>query len=305
MASPYMLWPINFHFLILLVEYRHSLSILYSRKRGSLGCQSAHKMQWMEYCQCTQWRIWCSGRYRSFCFAIPSHLKAPAWTKENRIASRVSARISVRIENAKGTTVCWLINREVIASVLSLLYRVKFFLGHDLIWWGIKVALVTYFSRLHWSAKQFILIFLASFFEVFGTVIVSCAPALFSFWVNIVAPSDFHSSLRRSRLFYPRSSTSNSERKGGEGAAKNGLRHHFSLSSPKLNHTCKADGRKPYTEIYSSSSSDEPVWIGENVITKSTTIKQLSEWVICFMYPIRNLSSADTSYKQRSCSTFY
>ena len=32
---------------------------------------------------------------------------------------------------------------EVIASVLSLFYRVKLFLGHDPVWFGLKITIVT------------------------------------------------------------------------------------------------------------------------------------------------------------------
>ena len=124
------------------------------------------------------------------------------------------------------------------------------------------------------TAKDLILISVASFFEVFGTIIVSCAPALFSFWLNIVAPSKLYSSLLSSRLFFSRASPSKNKKRNAE-AGNNVLRHRFSSSPPKFNHAYEAAGRTPYTEIY--SSADEPIVTGENVITKSITIKQLSE----------------------------
>ena len=130
---------------------------------------------------------------------------------------------------------------------------------------------------LHCTAKH--VLTRASFFEVFGTVVVSCAPALFSFWVNIITPSKFYSSLC-SRLF-SRASPSNSKRQESDDTVKDGLRHRFSPTSPEFNRAYKElpdDGHnpagKPYTEIY--SSIDKPISM-ENIITKSTTIKQLSE----------------------------
>ncbi|KAL8993767.1 MAG: hypothetical protein Q9169_006099 [Polycauliona sp. 2 TL-2023] len=65
----------------------------------------------------------------------------------------------------------------VIGAVASLAYKIEVFLGNDPLWNGIAVAITT-------------------FVEVHLTVIVSCAPALSSFWINIVTGSKWYSSLR-------------------------------------------------------------------------------------------------------------
>ena len=137
------------------------------------------------------------------------------------------------------------------------------------------------------------MIFRANFFEIFDTVIVSCASALFLFWVNIVVFFKYFFNFFRfrffSRVFLPKN------QRGSEKVVKNNLRHRFSSSLPNLNPASKAAGRKPYTEIY-SSSVEEPISMEKNVIAQSISIEQLSEKVVCFGYCIESLFSIEMKY---------
>ncbi|KAG9237931.1 hypothetical protein BJ875DRAFT_368980 [Amylocarpus encephaloides] len=68
----------------------------------------------------------------------------------------------------------------VIASTVSLYYRVMVWLGHDPLWNGSKITITT-------------------FVEGFVTIMVSCAPAMSSFWLNIVTKSNLYSSVTSRR----------------------------------------------------------------------------------------------------------
>ncbi|KAK2736778.1 hypothetical protein FQN57_000550 [Myotisia sp. PD_48] len=77
-----------------------------------------------------------------------------------------------------GITIVFMIGfLTVLTSVVSLAYKVKVFLGNDPTWNGVNVTLAT----------------LA---EIFGSVIVSCAPALYSFWLNFAKKSQIYSNIR-------------------------------------------------------------------------------------------------------------
>lgn len=80
----------------------------------------------------------------------------------------------------------------------------------------------------NFDLRAIALIYVASLAEVFGTVIVSCAPGMFSFWFHIVTPSKFYSSLR-SRLMSRKSPLSSSKDGNGEIVLK-GVRLHVSSS---------------------------------------------------------------------------
>jgi hypothetical protein len=68
----------------------------------------------------------------------------------------------------------------VILSVLSLVFRTMIFRGTDVTWYGTSTGILT-------------------FAELFGTIIVSCAPALSAFWFKILTQSSLWSSLVSSR----------------------------------------------------------------------------------------------------------
>jgi hypothetical protein len=68
----------------------------------------------------------------------------------------------------------------VILSVLSLVYRTMIFRGTDVTWYGTTTGILT-------------------FAEIFGTIVVSCAPALSAFWFKILTKSSLWSSLVSSR----------------------------------------------------------------------------------------------------------
>ncbi|EHK96393.1 hypothetical protein M7I_7892 [Glarea lozoyensis 74030] len=76
----------------------------------------------------------------------------------------------------------------VIASTVSLYYRIRTWLGHDPTWNGSIITITT-------------------FVEGFVTVIVSCAPAISCFWLNIVTKSSIYNS-----IVSPRGSMANSEK---------------------------------------------------------------------------------------------
>ncbi|KAF2645170.1 hypothetical protein P280DRAFT_444629 [Massarina eburnea CBS 473.64] len=65
----------------------------------------------------------------------------------------------------------------VVTSIASLVFRVLASQGNDYTWNGTNVVIAT-------------------FAEIFGTVIVSCAPALSSFWYNILTKTRLYARLR-------------------------------------------------------------------------------------------------------------
>ncbi len=118
------------------------------------------------------------------------------------------------------------------------------------------------------------------FVEVHGTIIVSCAPALSSFWFNIFIKSRFYSSLLSATISWtPRSKDRKAASIGysGERLPDNG-----SSSQLKKHHTYElydgVSGRSKclHTKIYSSAGDSIPT---SNVITTSTRIAQSSETV--------------------------
>ncbi|EZF28575.1 hypothetical protein H101_07745 [Trichophyton interdigitale H6] len=140
----------------------------------------------------------------------------------------------------------------VIMSVTSLGFRIQLFLGQDPVWNGLCISLTT-------------------FAELFGTVIVSCTPSIYSFWLNFVQPSTVYSTLR-SKLLLSKTKTSTDNQFGDE--------ERFELPSKLRNgrgswpsDSANGLGGKtgPFTRIYSSSSSSIPM---KNAITKATQIVQ-------------------------------
>ncbi|KAL8736079.1 MAG: hypothetical protein Q9181_002577 [Wetmoreana brouardii] len=133
----------------------------------------------------------------------------------------------------------------VVASAASLAYKVYVFSGNDPIWNGINLAITTVV-------------------EVHITIIVSCAPALSSFWLNIFTKSRLYYSLRSSILCRTPLSK---ERKHVDVAYNEKAVHNNYDSSPDLNHLIHdelSDGvsghsRAPHTEMYSSTGTSIPM----------------------------------------------
>ncbi|EZF73886.1 hypothetical protein H105_04225 [Trichophyton soudanense CBS 452.61] len=140
----------------------------------------------------------------------------------------------------------------VIMSIISLGFRVQLFLGDDPVWNGLRISLTT-------------------FAELFGTVIVSCAPSIYSYWLNFVRPSTVYSTIRSKLLLSKtKSNTDNQiadeERFELSSKLRNG---HDSWPSDSVDGLGGKTG--PFTRIYSSSSSSIPM---KNAITKATHIFQ-------------------------------
>ncbi|GAB1318481.1 Rhodopsin domain-containing protein [Madurella fahalii] len=95
-------------------------------------------------------------------------------------------------QKKRGLTVVFLVGfLIVIASIVGLAYRIIVTRGtEDPVWNGAAAAITAYM-------------------EVFGTIIVACAPALSSFWINIFSQSRLFSTLlsARERLFRSKQST--------------------------------------------------------------------------------------------------
>ncbi|KAH6641949.1 hypothetical protein C7974DRAFT_301211 [Boeremia exigua] len=70
----------------------------------------------------------------------------------------------------------------VVLSAACLAFRVKVFDGKDPTWNGGKIVIIT-------------------FAEIFGTIMVSCVPAMSAFWTNVLMKSPFWSSIRSSMSF--------------------------------------------------------------------------------------------------------
>ncbi|KAL8778242.1 MAG: hypothetical protein Q9194_002114 [Teloschistes cf. exilis] len=150
----------------------------------------------------------------------------------------------------------------VIGSTASLAYKVKVFRGNDSLWNGISVAITT-------------------FVEVHLTVIVSCAPALSSFWINIVTRSQWYSSLRSGASSWALHSK---DRKAESMGYPQKAIGHETASLPLKSHHA-------YDELYDGGSdhvkgvhTDKDASAGTYVpmahtITKSTHIVQSSEHV--------------------------
>lgn len=134
---------------------------------------------------------------------------------------------------------------------------------------------------------------LISVAEASGTIIVSCAPALSSFWNNIFTKSKLYSSLhtgllsRTSRTSHT-SRTSRSSRSSHWASGKSGTAQHTRDKPDPFESLSYLELDVPYhqpvyvpdqpgisrTKIY---SSDSPVPPKNDVISKSTVIKQSSE----------------------------
>ncbi|KAI0593297.1 hypothetical protein F4775DRAFT_578496 [Biscogniauxia sp. FL1348] len=90
----------------------------------------------------------------------------------------IIAGLHTRADKKKGLAIVFLFGfLIVVTSVVVLAYRVSISSGTvDSIWTGAKISITSYI-------------------EIFGTVIVSCTPALSSFWFNIFIKSNLYSSL--------------------------------------------------------------------------------------------------------------
>ncbi|KAI4149340.1 MAG: hypothetical protein LQ341_001348 [Variospora aurantia] len=150
----------------------------------------------------------------------------------------------------------------VIGSVASLAYKVQVFLGNDPLWNGVNVAITT-------------------FVEVHLAVIVSCAPALSSFWINIVTRSNWYSSLRSGASSWTlhskdrkAESTGDPQKAIGQKTASSTLktRHNYN----ELDDDASDRAKGTYTAKYTSAGTYVPM---ANTITKSTHIIQSSERV--------------------------
>ncbi|KAL8872301.1 MAG: hypothetical protein Q9174_002049 [Haloplaca sp. 1 TL-2023] len=149
----------------------------------------------------------------------------------------------------------------IIAGVAALGYRITVFLGNDPIWNGTNVALIT-------------------FVEVHVTIMVSCAPALSSFWFNIVTPSKFYSSLRSNLA----TRTSRSKENNSNGRIPAGMMGKYDSSTrlkqvhgyPEMNDSTSGRRGGRHTKIDSGTGT---VGLESNDITRSVQITQSSEQV--------------------------
>ncbi|KAL8653070.1 MAG: hypothetical protein Q9210_002316 [Variospora velana] len=150
----------------------------------------------------------------------------------------------------------------VIGSAVSLVYKVKVFLGNDPLWNGLKVLITT-------------------FVEVHITVIVSCAPALSSFWINIVTRSKWYCSLRSGASSWALHSKDRKAESTGypqkaicQETASSTLKSHHNYN--ELDDDASDHVKGIHTAKYTSAGTYVPM---ANIITKSTHIVQSSERV--------------------------
>jgi hypothetical protein len=141
----------------------------------------------------------------------------------------------------------------VVTSAVGLFYRVEIMRGTtDPIWNGARVSITAYV-------------------EIFGTVIVSCTPALSSFWFGIFVKSSIYSSLRsRFSLWSSMRNTDHVE------DTEEGPKH--SSSNTSLPAHTRQSGHQ-FVTLPSNSSTQElidlpPVTPKVKAIEKSTTITQ-------------------------------
>jgi hypothetical protein len=126
----------------------------------------------------------------------------------------------------------------VIASAVSLYYRIMTWYGHDPTWNGSLITITT-------------------FVEGFVTVIVSCAPAISCFWLNIVTKSSLYNS-----IISPRGSTIDPEK------ASN------SDNSSEFSKRVKSSSSR--TGLYSSANYEESdAFYGK--LTTTTEVRAVSE----------------------------
>ncbi|KAM5462876.1 hypothetical protein MferCBS49748_006268 [Microsporum ferrugineum] len=144
----------------------------------------------------------------------------------------------------------------VAASITGLGYRVKLYLGGDPLWNGITLTLTT-------------------FAEVFGTVIVSCAPAIYAFWLKFIQEGELYSQLlSKMSLSRTRVKTDDSSTQGGQYDSSSDIKedHHDWPDKPTNSY-----GRLGLlTRVYSTSSPSSTFVPMKNVIAKSTRIDQSS-----------------------------
>ncbi|KAI9644958.1 hypothetical protein NHQ30_006993 [Ciborinia camelliae] len=119
----------------------------------------------------------------------------------------------------------------------------------------------------------------ARFAEVFGTVSVSCAPALSSFWLKIFTQTQFYHSFRslqagllsRVSLTEDRNVQADGDKYGSTSNLKK--QHTYNeLDTDTLN---PGRAKAPHTKVYSSTPEIDPIPL-DNIITKSTQIEQSS-----------------------------
>ncbi|KAI1331514.1 hypothetical protein F5Y16DRAFT_395394 [Xylariaceae sp. FL0255] len=163
----------------------------------------------------------------------------------------VISRLNLNKDKKRGLAILFLFGFLIVASsVVDLAYRVIIFLGlYDAIWNGTNVTITSYT-------------------EMFGTVIVSCAPGLYSFW----RASVIQSSLYQSICSFFRNDSRNSLEILGHSVEK--------LHSCPPGEGCSicANARRGNGTLASSSSQElvNPS-IPLEGITKHTVIKQRSD----------------------------
>ncbi|KAM5430661.1 hypothetical protein McanMca71_005487 [Microsporum canis] len=144
----------------------------------------------------------------------------------------------------------------ITTSIMALRYRVKTFLGEDQLWNGFTVTITT-------------------FAEIFGTVCVSCAPALYAFSMTFVQKSELYPS-RRPRPLSCRTGmkTDSSSADGNKFDSMSNLKMHHDWSDKcAMSH----GGRPgPLTRIYSTVNPSSNYIPMMNGIAKSTRIDQSS-----------------------------
>ncbi|EZF20214.1 hypothetical protein H112_05249 [Trichophyton rubrum D6] len=144
----------------------------------------------------------------------------------------------------------------IVTSIMALRYRVKTFLGEDQLWNGFTVTITT-------------------FAEIFGTVCVSCAPALYAFSMNFVQKSDLYPSRRpRPMSSKKRTKTDNSSADGNKFDSMSNLKIHNDWTDKcAMSHGVRSG---PLTRIYSTVNPSFTYIPMTNGIAKSTRIDQSS-----------------------------
>lgn len=121
------------------------------------------------------------------------------------------------------------------------------------------------------------LLMVRRFVEGYTTIIISCAPAMSSFWVNIFSKSAFYSRLRTG--FYSLSGPWTSQKDGSFAKSQKQLPH----SGSPADNAVDSHGYYELRDMrYSSPSkptitSDHQPFDRQGIIQKSTTISQFSE----------------------------
>ncbi|RDL41443.1 uncharacterized protein BP5553_01422 [Venustampulla echinocandica] len=172
----------------------------------------------------------------------------------------------------------------VVASAVSLHYRVSTYTGDDALWNGSLVTITTGLQGLTVGWTRFA--------EGFVTIIVSCAPAMASLWINIISKSNFYTALRSK---FPNSAEIRSAENRSSGYSQERLppRDSYRDSNPNIyNSQAYELSDAAYGRLVTDTHSSRKEMLGlKPTITNSTASDQISE-----ISSISQISKASVQY---------